>query len=168
MREGRIFFSANRRKKILLQTSRSSQICLQWCRERAYCKSEWIVVVSSDETGFDDYECKTMHQNADTTHCVTFHKQIVGELFQYKNTLQHFAIGIGRALKYVNTLPRPPRSPTLSTIEHEWDEICHPITTVADLTEQKGKIVDSSLQNGIRHLYDRMQGKFQACIQQNF
>ncbi|GBM14848.1 hypothetical protein AVEN_253182-1 [Araneus ventricosus] len=97
---------------------------------------------------------------------------IQGGIFQQDNARPHTAAVSQRALQCVDILPWPARSPDLSPIEHLWDIIGrqlqhHPLPaqTVPVLTAQVQQAWNSIPQSDIRHLYDTMHARLQACIQ---
>ncbi|GBN73540.1 hypothetical protein AVEN_199945-1 [Araneus ventricosus] len=101
-----------------------------------------------------------------------FMSSIQGGIFQQDNARPHTAAVSQRALQGVDILPWPARSPDLSPIEHVWDIIGrqlqhHPLPaqTVPVLTAQVQQAWNSIPQSDIRHLYDTMHARLQACIQ---
>ncbi|GBL88194.1 Transposable element Tc1 transposase [Araneus ventricosus] len=101
-----------------------------------------------------------------------FMSSIQGGIFQQDNARPHTAAVSQHALKGVNILLWPARSPDLSPIEHAWDIIGrqlqhHPLPaqTVPVLTAQVQQAWNSIPQSDIRHLYDTMHARLQACIQ---
>ncbi|GBM76207.1 Transposable element Tc1 transposase [Araneus ventricosus] len=95
-----------------------------------------------------------------------------GGVFQQDNACPHTAVVTQHALQSVNMLPWPARSPDISPIERVWDIIGrhlqrhpHSALTVPVLNDQVQQAWNSIPQTDIRHLYDTMQARLHACIQ---
>ncbi|GFV62544.1 uncharacterized protein TNCV_3867251 [Trichonephila clavipes] len=91
-----------------------------------------------------------------------------GGVFQQDNVRLHTTAVTQRALQSVDMLHWPARSP----IERVWDiigrQLQHhpqPALTVRALTQQVQQARNSIPQSDIRHLYDTMHARLQACIQ---
>ena len=76
-----------------------------------------------------------------------------------------------RALRGVQQLPWPARSPDLSPIEHVCEMLQRELTlspepaaTIAELRQWVQDAWDNLSQDDIRHLYDRLHARIHACV----
>ena len=82
-------------------------------------------------------------------------------LFQQDNARPHTDAATQRALRGVQELPWPARSPDLAPIEHLWDLMKRKVTrspeparTVSELRQRVQDAWDNPSQDDIRYLYD--------------
>ena len=92
-------------------------------------------------------------------------------LFQQDNAHPHMAAATQRALRGVQQLPWPARSPDLSPNEHVWDMVKweltlspEPAAIIAELRQRVQEARDDISQEDIRHLYGCLNARIHACI----
>ena len=92
-------------------------------------------------------------------------------LFQQDNARPHTAAATQRALRCIQQLPWPARSPDLSPIEHIWDVMKRELTlppepgaTISELRQRLQDAWNDLLQDDILYLYDRFHARIYACI----
>ena len=92
-------------------------------------------------------------------------------LFLQDNTCPHMAAAMQCALRGVQQLPWPTRTPDLSSIEHVWDIMMwelslsqEPATTIAELRQEVQVPWNNLLQDNIQHLYDHLHVTINACF----
>ena len=92
-------------------------------------------------------------------------------LFHQNNARPHLAAATLRALCGVQQLPKPARSPDLSTVEQVWDKMTRELTlspehttTAAELRQWVQDAWDNLSQYDIRHFYDRLNVRIYACV----
>ena len=100
-----------------------------------------------------------------------FMNSIQGGVFQQDNACPYAVLITQLALQSADMLPWPARSPDLSPIEHVWDiskrQLQHhpqPALTIPVLAEQVQQAWNFIPQSDIRHLYDTMHARLEACI----
>ena len=97
-------------------------------------------------------------------------------IFQHDNARPYTAAATQRALRGVQELPWPARSPDLSRVDHIWDMMKRepilspePATTIAKLRERVQDAWESASHDDIRHLYDRLHTRiFLRCRQRGY
>ncbi|GFX31266.1 transposable element Tc1 transposase [Trichonephila clavipes] len=134
------------------------QLRLQWCQSRStWNVTDWQKVVFSDESRFvwgtDDNRVRVWRRP--------------GAIFQQDNTRPHTARVAQDFLRHFQSLPWPSRSPSLSPVEHVWDQLkrqlpsCH---SVHDLEFAVQDLWAHLPHNNIRCLINSMPDHVAACI----
>ncbi|GFW44429.1 transposable element Tcb2 transposase [Trichonephila clavipes] len=100
-------------------------------------------------------------------HVGPFLNGIQGAIFQHDNARPHTARVAQDFLRHFQTLPWPPRSPNLSSVEHVWDQLkrqmpsCH---SVHDLELAVQDLWANLPQDNMRCLINSMPNRVAACI----
>ncbi|GFU40856.1 transposable element Tcb2 transposase [Trichonephila clavipes] len=142
-------------------TPEHQQLRLQWCQARSMWNvTDWQKVVFSDESRFvlgRDDNCVRVWM------CPAYDSRFTLIVMRGTLTGQHYFDDILRP----HTLPWPPRSPDLSSVEHLWDQLkwqmpsCH---SVHDLELAVQDLWAHLPQDNIRCLINSMPDRVAACI----
>ncbi|GFV77374.1 transposable element Tc1 transposase [Trichonephila clavipes] len=177
-------------------TRKHRQLRLQWCQARSMWNvTDWQKVVISDESRFllgtNDNRARVWRRPGErynSPHTVlshtariagvmvwgiiaydsrTFLNGLPGAIFQQDNARPHTARVPQDFLRHFQTIPRPARSPDLSSIEHVWDQLkwqmpsCH---SVHDLKLSVQDLWFHLPQDNIKCLINSMPDRVAACI----